>query len=589
MFRPWSNCRCISALCLLMACAPEDTVRVADVELRFSGAASCRPMDPIDLVVVEALGDFAASDARTIEILRPSEEPGMIDRFPFDTAALVVRATTRRWEGVGIRYAIGESTAGPMLLLPLGQDCAIGDPALASGGAALVPTPDGGALVVAAESQQVLRLGPGETLAQRGNELSASRLGAAVALEGEVLIVAGGGVARETFEVFDIGGARVRSGALTRPRREASALGLGGGEVLVLGGRGEDDATLAGAEILSAADGTSRVAGAMPIRRAGMSLVRTDDGAILALGGVADGDNPVGDVVAYDRANDEWELLDSVRLPALPDTSGVALPGGRVAVVASSIPGRSSSMVRVLRRVPPTLSAIPTLVYDDVLMMNAPPLREVRATALPDGRLFVSGRDDAGAPRAFAFDVGRARAEELAMSDTPDAVATLADGVVLSTSPRGASMRRVVARTPFHQAPATLLADDFALDAEGRFDAAGTTLRALVSDARADLATLRFADFRVEFAYEGSVELLLRPEGAAPVRVVANSSEVGPALCTLPRTPGRLYVQRRGDDVTLGIGESEQGCRLDGLGERVGVGFRLSEGSTLTNVSLVRE
>lgn len=588
MFRPWSNCWFISLLCALCACAPEDTIRVADVELRFSGAASCRPLDPIDTVVVEALGDFAASDARTIEILRPSEEPGMIDRFPFDTAALVVRATTRSWEGVGIRYAIGASTAGPMLLLPPGQDCALGDPALASAGAALFPTPDGGAFVVAAESRQVLRLGPGETLAQRGNELSASRLGAAVALEGEMLVVAGGGDARESFEVFD-GGVRSLSGTLTRSRREASALGLGAGEVLVIGGRGEDGATLAGAEVINADDGTSRLVGTMPIRRAGMSLLRTDDGAIIALGGVADGGNPVGDVVAYDRTNEEWSLLDSVRLPALPDTTGVALPGGRVAVVASSVPGRSSSTVRVLRRVPPTLSAIPTLVYDDVLIASAPPLTEVRATALPDGRLFVSGRDDSGASRAYAFDVGRGRAEELAMSDTPDSLTTLADGVVLSTSPRGASMRRVVARTAFHQAPATLLADDFALDAEGRFDATGTTLRALVSDARADLATLRFADFRAEFAYEGSVELLLRPEGAAPVRVVANASEVGPALCTLPRTPGRVHVQRRGEELTIGIGESEQRCRIEGLGERVGIGFRLTQDSTLTSVSLVRE
>lgn len=586
MFRPWS----ISVLCALFACAPEDTIRVADVELRFSRAASCRPMDPIDTVVVEALGDFAASDARTIEILRPSEEPGMIDRFPFDTAALLVRATTRRWEGIGIRYAVGESTAGPMLLLPLGQDCALGDPALASAGASLIPTIEGGAFVVAPASRQILRLSPGETLAQRGDELETARSGAAIALEGETLVVAGGGDGLGSFEVFDLAGVRVGSGTLNSPRREATALGLGQGEVLVIGGRGgEGEATLSSAEILNAAAGTSRAAGVMPIRRAGMSLVRTDDGAILALGGVADGGNPVGDVIAYDSTNDEWALLDMVRLPALPDTTGVALPGGRVAVVASSVPGRSSSMVRVLRRVPPTLSAIPTLAYDDVLVMSAPPLSEVRATALPDGRLFVSGRDDAGAPRAFAFDVGRARAEELVMSDTPDAVTTMADGVVLSTSVLGASMRLVVARTPFHQAPATLLADDFALDAEARFDAAGTTLRALVSDARADLATLRFADFRVEFAYEGSVELLLRPEGAPPVRVVANSSEVGPALCTLPRTPGRVHVQRVGDEVIVGIGDSEQRCRVDGLGTRVGIGFRLSQDSTLTNVSVVRE
>lgn len=583
MFRPWS----ISVLCALFACAPEDTIRVADVELRFSGAASCRPMDPIDTVVVEALGDFAASDARTIEILRPGE-PGMIDRFPFDTAVLVVRATTRRWEGFGVRYAIGESTAGPMLLLPLAQDCALGDPALASAGASLFPTREGGALVVAPATRQVLRLPPGETLAQRGDELEMARSGAATALEGQTLVVVGGGTAQQSFEVFDIDGTRLRSGALTSPRRESTALGLGGGEVLVVGGRGEG-VVVSSAEILNVEAGTSRAAAAMPIRRAGMSLVRTDDGAIVALGGVADGGNPVGDVIAYDAVNDEWALLESVRLPALPDTTGVALPGGRIAVVASSVAGRSSSMVRVLRRVPPTLSAIPALAYDDVLLESAPPLSDVRATALPDGRLFVSGRDETGASRAFAFDVGRATAEEFAMSDTPDAVTTLADGVVLSTSARGASMRQVVARTPFHQAPATLLADDFALDSALRFDAAGTTLRALVPDARADLATLRFADLRVEFAYTGSVEILLRPEGVAPVRVVANSSEVGPALCTLPRGAGRVRVQRAGDEVTVRIGDGEQRCRVEGLGERIGVGFRLSRDSTLTNVSIVRE
>lgn len=546
-------------------------------------------MDPIDTVVVEALGDFAASDARTIEILRPSAEPGMIDRFPFDTAALVVRAMTRQWEGVGIRYAIGESTAGPMLLLPLAQDCALGDPAMAVSGASLIPMSDGGALIVAAASRQVLRLLPGETLAQRGDELESSRAAAAIALEGDSLVVLGGGGGLGSFEVFDLEGARTGSGALASPRREAAALGLGNGEVLIIGGRSDEgEVVLSSAELVSVGEGTSRVAAELPVRRAGMSLVRTDDGAIIALGGVADGGNPVGDVMAYDAGNDEWALLDSVRLPALPDTTGVALPGGRIAVVASSVPGRSSSMVRVLRRVPPTLSAIPTMEYDDVLF-SAPPLSEVRSTALADGRLLVSGRDEMGTSRAFAFDVGRAVAEELAMSDTPDAVTTLADGVVLSTSARGASMRQVVARTRFHQAPATLLADDFALDAPGRFDATGTTLRALVSEARADLATLRFADFRVEFAYAGSVELLLRPMGTPPVRVVANASEVGPALCTLPRSTGRVSVQRSGDELTVRVGDDEQRCRVEGLGTRVGLGFRLSVDATLTNVSVVRE
>ena len=601
MFRPWSiHLLCafstLSALSALSGCAPEDIIRVADVELRFSGAASCRPMDPIDSVVVEALGDFAASDARTIEILRPSEEPGTIDRFPFDTAALVVRATTRSWEGIGIRYATGESTAGRMLLLPPAQDCALGDPALATSGALLVPTNDGGVFVVSGAARQVLRLAPGETLAERGDELEVGRSTAAATREGEALVVVGGassevpGSAQSSFEVFDSNGARLRSGALLVPRQEASALGLGGGEVLVVGGRSADgEATHSSAEIVDIASGTSRLVADMPIRRARMSLVRTDDGAILALGGVADGGNPVGDVVAYDAGNDEWALMESVRLPALPDTAAVALPGGRIAVVASSVPGRSSSMVRVLRRVPPTLSALPTLSYDDVLMESAPPLSEVRVTALPDGRLFVSGRDEASTSRAFAFDVGRATAEEFDMSDTPDAVTTLADGVILSTSQRGASMRRIVARTPFHQAPATLLADDFAIDASGRFETTGTTLRALVSDARADVATLRFADFFVEFAFTGNVEVLMRPEGAPPVCVVASEREVGPALCTLPRGAGRVRVRRAGDELTIRIGDAEQRCRVEGLGERVGIGFRLSEDSTLTNVSLVRE
>ncbi len=597
MSRPIAICLLTS---LVMGCEVPDQMRLADMQLRFTGATSCRPTDGVDRVVVEALGDFGAADGRTIEILRPRDEPGVIDSFPPHTQMLLVTASSPRWEGTAVRFAPGAQTDGGMLLVPPDRECALADPLLATQGARLVPSPSGGLFLVggfrdAVGTQRVLHLAPGEVLADRFDDLEVPRMGAAAAHLGNTLLVAGGvpsesARAHADFEVLNFQGEHQGRYALLGARVDG-AMAVVGGKLFLIGGREQLGGEAIRRTELLHPDGRVEEMAPLPQPRAALSVVVTDDGAILAIGGEASNGNAVGDVFAYDVGRDRWETMEDVRLPALPGLGAAALPGGRVVVWASDHPARGSNELTLLQRVPPWLDI--SVTRQDVVL-DMPRLTNVRATPLPDGRLLMHGLDG-GTPRTFAIDFSRGEAEELTTSGVSEQLAVLADGLVYGEGALGASVRRPVTLVPFHQPPATLLAEDLVFDGLDRWETEGTSLIALRGGARADIPSLRFASFRVEMTVQGEMELLLRPEGRPPVRVFVGPAEFGPALCGIARRDGdRVQIIREGDRVTLAIddasgGELKRTCRVEGLGERVGLGVRAPRsGSRVTSLSVTR-
>ena len=301
------------------------------------------------------------------------------------------------------------------------------------------------------------------------------------------------------------------------------------------------------------------------------------------MGGFAETGAPVGDVFAYDLEQDQWRSLDEVRYPSLPDAVALPLPGARVAVVASARDGRSSAVLRVIR-------TSPVADYVDVDLSDAmPPLADVRAVPLRDGRIAMTGVLGTE-PRAFTVDVGRATAEGNGAAMATHALVDLADGTLIAFSLAGASKRRPPGPTPFDHPPATLLPEDFAIDAPERWVAEGAAIRALVTDARVDLPTYRFAAFELEVTAVGSVELLLVRDGGSPVRVRLQDEVAGPALCDVAREPGTpVRIVRTRDELYIETGaDSTRRCRIDPLVGRVGVAFRAVAGATIGPVRITR-
>lgn len=580
---------------VIVACGTQEP-REATFDLRLPQAMSCRPPAPLEELLVEALGDFPASDAETIEVVRVGAS-GVIDRFPTGTQLVRVRAQSRDWRGEGIGFLDSEGDVShPLTLLPEGRECALADPALVLEGGATLALSGGGMLLVGGEREglgqrRVILLPPGGSLGERVEPaLTVPRVGAGVVQVGDQVLIAGGalgaaGPAHDTYERFDVttGEMVPGVGTLLAPRRDFGLIALDASTVMLVGGRAVGDGPgLATVELLDVERGESRSLAPLPFARVSPTVLRLDDGSIVAVGGFAETGAAVGDVFTYDLEQDQWSSLEDVRFPSLPDAVALPLPGARVAVVASTRDGRSSAIVRVIR-------TSPSADYFDLDLSGAmPPLMDVRAVPLRDGRIRMTGVIGS-TPRAFTVDVGRGLVEETSTSSTTRALVDLADGTVVAFSLAGASKRRQAGPTAFDHPPATLLPEDFAVDAPERWRAEGAAMRALTTDARVDLPTLRFAAFEVDLTTTGDVELLLVRDVGAPVRVRLQDEVAGPALCDVVREAGTpLRIVRTRDELFIETGADSRRCRIDDLTGRVGVAFRAAVGATVGPVRITR-
>lgn len=579
---------------LVVACGDRVDRQTLTVELRVPEAGPCRPEGAPSDLVVEALGDFPASDERTIDVLRPGAEPGLVDRFPTGTRVVTVRARGARWTAFGAApLAEFEPTdrALTLLLLPPEESCPLADPALADVGGALVATPEGSLIFVggredAVGSRRLVHWRSGEVAAAIVDPgLQVRRAGVAAVLSGDRVFALGGalgdeGPAHDTFEIYDASTQAMEDGLFTllEPRRDAGAARLPGGSILLLGGRATGGGEpLASAELVDPQTRTSAAVGELPTGRAKPLVTVLDDGSIVVVGGEGAGGGVLRELLAYDPRSATFVALG---LDAPPDpVAAVPLPGGRLAVVAAD--GAPS----LYRNAPPVLGPVPGLV-EAPLDVALPPLTAVAATALVDGRLLISGLSGE-ARRAFVVEPGTGESRELPAPRAQGRLVRLADGATLSLDAVGAAIRRVSERSPFGNPPASLLAEDLALDAPGRWRTEGASLVAEAPDARADLAGLRFADVAIELRTAGSVELLLQPEGAPATAIRVEDDEVGPSLCTLEAS-GPITLERRGESLFIARGDAERTCRLDGLRGRVSVALRARAGGRFDRVEVRR-
>lgn len=582
-------------LLLLGACGDRVERQTLQVELRVPETGPCRPEGAPSDLVIEALGDFPASDERTIDVLRPGG-PGVIDRFPTGTQVVTVRALGDRWTGFGAallpEFEPSEH-ALTMLLLPPDESCPLPDPALADTGGAVVPTNDGSLVFVGGRegevgSRRLIHWRTGEVTAEVIDPgLQVRRSGVAAVRSGALVFALGGalgdeGPAHDTFEVYDAAAGVMDEGlhTLLEPRRDAGALRLPNGAILLVGGRATGNGEpLASAEMIDPNTRSATATGELPTARALPFVRGLDDGSVLVVGGVGTGGGPLRELVAFDPRSGTFVAL-GVDLPS-EAAAAVPLPGGRLLVVG--VDGSLSSY----RNAPPILGPVPGLV-ESAVDVTLPPLVDITATALIDGRVLVSGMsalDDIR--REFVVDIGSSSLTELPPPRAHGRLVTLSDGATVALDDMGAAIRRVSERSPFGNPPASLLAEDLALDAPGRWRSEGASLVSEAVDARADLAGLRFADVAIELETAGSVEVLFQPDGAPATPVQVDDDEVGPTLCTLDGS-GEVLLERRGESLRIVRGGEERTCRLDGLRDRVSLAVRARSGARFDRIEVRR-
>lgn len=589
--------RLAAALLLLLgACGNRLERETLTVDLRVPEAAPCRPSGTPSNLVIEALGDFPASDERTIDVIRPSEGTDTIDRFPPGTRAVTVRARGARWNGFGATplpaFEPGER-AVPMLLLPPDESCPLADPALADTEGAMVPTPTGGLVILGGRegsvgSRRLVHWQSGESAAELVDPgLQVRREGVVAVRSGDRILALGGalgdeGPAHDTFEVYDAALGMMEEGlrTLLAPRRDAGAVRLPDGDILLVGGRASGGGEpLTTAERLDATTLAATATGELPVARAEPLVRLLDDGSVVVVGGVGPGGGAVRELLSFDPRSGTFVEL-GLSVPSAP-IAAVPLPGGRLLVVGED------AELTLFRNAPPILGPVPGLV-EVAHGITLPPLDELSATPLIDARVLLSGISAVGdAARTLVLDIGTGDWEELPAPRARGRLLTMADGTTLALDGLGAAIRRVSERSPFGNPPASLLAEDLALDAPGRWETDGASLVSEAVDARADLAGLRFADVAITLDTAGSVELLLQPEGAPATAIRIEDDEAGPTLCTLEAS-GRLHLERRGDSLILERGGERLECRLNGLPERVSLAVRARRGARFDRIEVRR-
>lgn len=630
---------CLALGAAFVGCAAD--AAPLDVRLRLASDPRCAPGAPIGTLRVDALGDFPASDARTVELLDPAAGPALIERFPEATRSLAVTAEAPGWRGLGL----GPLGTRDLLVQPENAPCVVPDPLLAPAGRGIGALPDGSLVLAGGRAalgfgdRRVLRYVPGDTLATPlGEGLVERRFEPSVAVAGGRVFVLGGGAdatggGLDTFEVFDASGRLSASPIpLGGPRREAGAVAASAQTVLVAGGRvfpaasGEAGAPLDTVLRIDARSLALRALAPLPVPRARPTLLRLDDGAVLLVAGAGPGGAELTDVLVFDAELEEFVASGERVAPFVGAAQAVALPGARAVVFGADRP----AALELFERVPPEASLRPVLRRTRLdLGAVLPPLTGARAAALDDGRLFLTGTDAEGAARAFALDLGALGVDALPddsgraavvragsegvdaweVDRAPERALVLPGGLVVELDEGGASLRRPALASPFGNPPASLFLEDLRAGGPGQWAQEGAALVARRVDARLELPALRFADVDVELRAEGEAELLLRPAGAPRVSVVfrdlgasRGEQEVAVGACRLTVPRGALLrVARRGGIVRLLPAEAGafegRGCPAPelggdfagltdtaelGLGVLVGVALRAQPGARVT-------
>lgn len=431
---------------------------------------------------------------------------------------------------------------------------------------------------------------------------------AAVALRTEeptVLVIGGGSPgsteALDTADVLrpDAASAGELELTVVTARREHDARVLPDGRVLVVGGWDAivDDRPrlLEEAELLTPVEGRlsfdRRALAAHP--RQGPRALTLGGGRVVVVGG-RDEEGPVG--VVEELRGDRLERL-TVVFPARDGAAWAASSAGVVQLGGREGEGWSDAMelwvggAEVI-----TVEGALTASRDT---REAHPLREPLAAPLPDGRVLVTGRvpDRIGElrPVARVIDPGGSRdpSPSIPLNVQPRHLVPLPDGSVALVGEEATDFLRLDVATALDDPPANLLPvalgelDQLALDGPGRWGAQGDALVARTEGARFDVPRARFRAVDVELDVVGAVTLLLTRDEAPAIEVDITDDAIAHGTCLTSRRAGDTVVVRLEADALVLGGDARRSCPLE-LDTRVGVAIRAASGSGISRIGLRR-
>lgn len=619
-----------AALGALLGCQGEPRTNTRGVALHQLSACPLPDQDPA--VALEALGDFPA-DPRSGESL-DAGDVGRELSFPSS-----MRALTAQISGLSERFlGLGEARSErplDVLLWPEGRSCPLaGDvlyPSL-GGGQAMAFHPERALVLVAGgnagQSSAVVgaltfRVDTGSAVAvdaSARNVLLEPRAFAAAAPFGDDLIVTGGenpvlgsATARpvqRSAEVYLVDEARFSTELveLRVARARHAAVVLASGEVLLIGGRGEDGSALSVLEAISPESGHSSLGGLASLADARVSprVVRLTDGRLLIGGGETADGAPVSSLEWLSSTAERRLERRETNLPAYRVALS-ALPGGGALFVLGCAPAASGDACAPCARGCPTDPAAAAHwvrsdgTLDPVELPTAAPSPELVPAADGSPWLFTGNEE---AP-LFRFNPWRARFEPASLRGTTrtpvapplaidaGAFVWLADGEEtglhgVRNGVRGRYARDVglLVQTapldsawPLHLSPAQKRAE---------VDAGGRTLRLL--DAPVWLTDVDFADVDVELECEGDLPLVWlsarNDDGSSSELAFGGDERPWPSASA---ASAQLRLRRKGGEVWLEHGEER--LRYAGPAGRVQLSFARSAAggdSTLTRLDVVR-
>jgi hypothetical protein len=553
---------------LATACERDAVIDAATFELHTATGCELGAIERLDLV---ALGDFPSHRER-FDVRTPT---ATFDDFPLGTRELSIEGRFASAASAGGRAALAAAQSGAdratlnsIVVLPEGRSCPLSDMGIVAGeGAVVVALPRGGMLIAGGTSNdgEVLSsattVAPGELIgAPVPDGMLQPRRYATATVAGASVIVAGGVAdarsgADATFEVFDPARGRFAgelSRKLSNARMEHGAALLPDGDVLLAGGRSEPGgAPLATAELIRLELPAPEQPGDLVHARVEPAVLTLDSGAVIVAGGRDESGAVVASLERLEAAAKRFVRLD-LELPAYENVVAVALPGARVAWLGCDTRSQTCGLTLVLLRGDEPVRVDVALDWESLVPLG---LSTLRAVALDDGRLLVTGRDpDASMmSRAFVIDLDARTIESVEASRAPSVVAPLADGAIAELDAFGTSLRRLASFSIYDSPKDNVLEASprrIALDAPDRWKRASDGLRALVSGARVDLPHLQFGSFRLELRLEG--EALVRIATAdAPDLAIGVGARVSAPGCPQLAAAGRLVLERRSGGVAV--------------------------------------
>jgi hypothetical protein len=597
-----------SALLACGACSVEPTVENVPLLLRELESCALHAPSAVELL---ALGDFPSRPAQ----LRAGPGSSVFDQFPRDTRELLVRATTDEGLAQGRRLLAHSTGDQPVLVLPSGRSCPLGDPlARALPGAALAALPSGGLLIAGGRAEDdsvrtdVVTLAPGASLVEQvpGGMLF-RRTYASATVVGPLVVIAGGtgdlrGTAQETYEVFDSEAASFvasRSRKLvTGPRMEHAALLLRDGRVLIVGGRADasEPSPLSSAELLDialpASDAISGEAG-LNQARTRPYLLELDSGSVIVLGGRDAALAVVPSVERYDVARSRFMPV-SLLLPTHSEVVAAALPGARVAWLGCDSGAFAQCELTLL------MERDGDFISEEVALdfaSQAPSgLSELRLLALDNGQLLLTASDASDARqsrRAFVIDLNAPKLSAVDASRVAKATLMLRSGVVVELDELGASLREPGSLSEYESPAGNLVAEEsqlLTLSAASHWQRTAEGLMARVEGARVDVPRLRFGAFQIELDASGNLSLLLFDRTAKEVAVELVDGAVQLAGCRRQLLDGsKLLVTGNHTQLLVRNDAGDNLCTQALSADSLRVAVRASANSVLRGLSVRRQ